>query len=441
MIRLKRWSRNAMLMLTLGAAAGAHAADSAAFEAGFAAVDITPSGSVPLWGYGKDERAENFSTGANDPLFAKALVFSAGATKAAIVGLDLGRAPYEPMLERLRAKLKAEAGIEHFLFVGSHTHHAPALELVRIPGRDQSVLEPAFAYYGELEAKLAAAILSADQARQPAKWGWASGPSNMSRNRHTTESPIPRDPELFVLRVERLDGKPIALMVNFAAHPTNHPPHLNKFSADFPGVMAKIVEKELGAPCMFLQGAAGDQQCDMNDALWDKEDFKDPMGEWLAKDVIALAPAIQTKAPERPALTGATERFSFPMRLDLKNPLVTAGMREAYGEELHASYSEKCAGGQLHPSMTVLLINHELALAGGSGEFFSALSLRLKNAIAGPKALLLGYCNGHDMYFPSARAMAQGGYGAEPGTAWIAQGGSEQMIDWAVGKIHAIIGP
>lgn len=118
------------------------------------------------------------------------------------------------------------------------------------------MLEPAFAYYDELEAKLAAVILRADAARQPAKWGWVSGPSNMSRNRHTTESPIPRDPETLLLRVEHLDGKPIAMMVNFVPTRRTISPQFNQFSADFPGVMAKLVEKELGVPCMFLQGAA-----------------------------------------------------------------------------------------------------------------------------------------------------------------------------------------
>ena len=31
-----------------------------------------------------------------------------------------------------------------------------------------------------------------------------------------------------------------------------------KFSADYPGVMAKLLEQETGAPSLFLQGAAGD---------------------------------------------------------------------------------------------------------------------------------------------------------------------------------------
>lgn len=81
MPRLKRWSRNAMTTMMLGAAATAHAADPAVFEAGYAAVDITPSGSVPLWGYGRGDRAENFSTGTNDPLFAKALGLLCGAAE------------------------------------------------------------------------------------------------------------------------------------------------------------------------------------------------------------------------------------------------------------------------------------------------------------------------------------------------------------------------
>ena len=44
---------------------------------------------------------------------------------------------------------------------------------------------------------------------------------DMNRNRHSKIEPKPRDTELAVVRFDDLDGKTIAVMVNFAAHPTN----------------------------------------------------------------------------------------------------------------------------------------------------------------------------------------------------------------------------
>ncbi len=406
--------------------------DAVVFKAGFASVDITPTTSVPMWGYGAEHRPENNSTGVHDLLYAKALVLEAGETRAALVGFDLGRAPFEPMVAAIEHAVSEQAQVDHVFLVGSHTHHGPALELVPVEGVSDPALDNAFAYYRELEQKLVGVIVEAANNLHPAKIGWASAESNVNRNRHTQEEPIPRDPELFVLRADTLDGKPIALLVNFAAHPTNHPHANNKFSADFPGVMAAAVTEATGAPCMFLQGAAGDMQCDVDDSQWGKVEQMIEPGQRLATEVLALNQGLETHVPPTPDLRGLHNTFSFKMRLDLDNPDVAEGMRAGYGESLFASYHGKYPEGLMHPKLTTLLVNGELFIAGGSGEFFSQLSVDLKSRIEGAKAIFVGYCNGHDMYFPTRRAIAQGGYGADPASAWVAEGGPEKMIDRAV---------
>jgi len=93
----------------------------------------------------------------------------------------------------------------------------------------------------------------------------------------------------------------------------------------------------------------------------------------------------------------------------------------------------------MHPKLTTLLINKELAIAGGSGEFFSDLAVDFKRRVEGAKGVFVGYCNGHDMYFPTKRAMAQGGYGADPASAWVAEGGPEKMIDRAVWNVRDLL--
>src|SRR5207245_2544501 len=50
-----------------------------------------------------------------------------------------------------------------------------------------------------------------------------------NRNRHTKIEPKPVDRELGVLRLDDLSGKPIAVLVNFAAHPTMAPASTLKF--------------------------------------------------------------------------------------------------------------------------------------------------------------------------------------------------------------------
>src|SRR5262249_40855827 len=150
-----------------------------------------------------------------------------------------------------RDRVRREAKVDTLLLVASHTHHGPILELDAWP-------TPKAPYVRDLERKLGDVILTAAKALKPARLGVVSAEGAFNRNRHTKRPEKPVDRELLVLRVEDADGKPIAHAVNFAAHATMLPAMLYKFSADWPGAMAAAVEKETAAPCLFLQGAAGD---------------------------------------------------------------------------------------------------------------------------------------------------------------------------------------
>src|SRR5262249_37221665 len=56
----------------------------------------------------------------------------------------------------------------------------------------------------------------------------------------------------------------IAILVNFAAHPTILAWDNRLISPDYPGTLRRVVESLTGATCLFLQGAAGNQDtiCD-----------------------------------------------------------------------------------------------------------------------------------------------------------------------------------
>src|SRR5262245_15148157 len=123
------------LAFTLLAFAAIAAAQTPApvFKAGAARRDVTPREGVPMWGYGA--RQATLSVGTLDPLYAEALVIQAGDKKLAIVGLDLGRSPAEASLQRIRERIKSEAGIDYSFIAGSHTHHGPVLELTDEAGK------------------------------------------------------------------------------------------------------------------------------------------------------------------------------------------------------------------------------------------------------------------------------------------------------------------
>lgn len=230
----------------------------AVFKAGAAKRDITPQEPVPMWDYGA--RHDQIYAGTLDSLQAVAVVIQAGDHKLAIVGLDLGRSPSEKSLQNIRQRIKIEAGIEHSFIAGSHTHHGPVLELSDADGKGRGRFDAAFRYYRQLEDAIVAAIIEADKSLVSAKL--ASGAvdiNGFNRNRHSKRPPQPVDRTLAVLRLDdAATGKPLAVLVNFAGHPTNIPAKTLQFSADYVGAMKATVEKEFGGTAIFMQGASGD---------------------------------------------------------------------------------------------------------------------------------------------------------------------------------------
>ena len=105
---------------------------------------------------------------------------------------------------------------------------------------------------------LVEAILDADKNLKSARLGVATESVGLNRNRHTKREPKVTDPMLAVIRLDDQAGKPIAVVVNFAAHPVMVDEKLLKYSADYPGFLKNKVEAELSTKCVFMQGAAGD---------------------------------------------------------------------------------------------------------------------------------------------------------------------------------------
>ena len=415
----------------------------AAFRVGFARRDVTPKEPVPMWGYGARHAA--LSQGTLDPLYADALVIAAGDAKLAIVGLDLGRSPGEASLANLRRRIRDGAGIEHSFIAGSHTHHGPVLELTDRPGRGRGRFDAALRYYKQLEDEVVAAVLEADKKLAPATFAaGAARVEGFNRNRHSKRPDPPVDRELSVMRFDAADGKPIAVLVNFAAHPTSVDAAGLRFSADFVGAMKETVTKELGGcGVVFMQGAAGDLSTDRRGR------GHAAYGEALGREAARLAGGLKPAEVPRPSLAVREERLAFESRVDFASPLVALAYGVAFFPELVANFRDEYAAGGVRPRLTVALLNGDTALVGASGEFFSAHSLRLKEraaaaraaGVAGPRRVFFfGYCNGYHQYFPTIEAAAEGGYGADPTVAPAAVGAGERVMDAALIRLYEMAG-
>lgn len=411
----------------------AFAAD-AVFKVGFGKRDVTPKDSMPMWGYG--DRHDAMSVGVLDPLYAKAIVIDVGEEKLALVGLDLGRSPMPASNERIKAAVREASGVTYVMMSGSHTHHGPVLELVDEPGKGQGKFDYATKYPDELEAGIIAAINEAAKNVKEARIGWGSKHIDMNRNRHTKIEPKPRDTELNVIRFDNKRGKPIAVLVNFAAHPTNLPAGDLRFSAEYPGQMMNAVEEALGANCIFMQGAAGDMSCKKTSETNTIETF----GKALAAEVLGLVEGIETIQPETTSIQGQYDDFTYDTRLDFESKFIQTLFGQAFFPELANAFMPDLKGNKITTFLTTVMVNGQLALVGGSGEFFCQHANRLKARSRAEKTMFFGYCNGHNMYFPTIEGAAEGGYGADATVSWVALGAGEEMMNQALINIFTMGG-
>ncbi len=135
----------------------------------------------------------------------------------------------------------------------SHTHSAPTAGFIRGAGeRDEAYLD--FAAKQAVDA-----INEAWLARRPARiYAGQSELAGMTFNRARENGPV--DTRVSVLRADTVEGKPLALIVNFHSHCTAHmETDLHAISRDWPGEVVDQLESALpGARALYLQGTCGD---------------------------------------------------------------------------------------------------------------------------------------------------------------------------------------
>ena len=136
----------------------------------------------------------------------------------------------------------------------THTHYGPD------PYRDME--DPMVnAYRANLIHTLAGVVEAAHKAKQPAVLAVGWGESDIGINRREKlpdgrmilgQNPTGAiDRTVGVLRIDGLDGTPLASIVNFQTHPVSQTGQVDHISADYPGKMREVVEKLTGAAMPF----------------------------------------------------------------------------------------------------------------------------------------------------------------------------------------------
>ncbi len=401
-------------------ALSAHAQD-LPLRAGLAKADLTPNGSMPMYGY--SNRRCGPSNGTHDRLHAKALVLASGESKLAIVTLDLGSFVSEKLVTEIQTKL----GIPVVLLAASHTHSGPAF-------LGPSSSQPA--YLAEIEGKIFDAVKRASEGLFPARLAVSKGSLQLGYNRllpredgrsralfdnleRIPHGPV--DPQFINLHVQDAAGNTKALLVHYAVHAVVLGPTNCLYSADFPGVLQAKVESEFaGAQAMFVQGGAGDiNPLFMARSGDEAKDFAvvSKMGETLAASVIKTARETKPTSPIRHPIQARSEVLKLADRWDSTKSL---------------------EGG-----ISTVLINREIALAAVPGEFMHKLQTMWKQQADVPYPLFYGYTysSGGEWlsYVPDLKTAAYGGYGGDAQTR-VEVGAGERIMQRHLIHLYDMLG-
>jgi hypothetical protein len=401
-------------------------------QAGVARVDLTPplTMKAPLGGYG--ERMNRPAEGVHDRIFAKALVLSDGDRKFALVTADLlGFAP--PVKPALVERLAAGGwSAEQIMLLPSHSHTAIDMNAlnpnntINIP--QIGIHDPAL--YEFTLNNLVGVIQRAEENLQPVSVGTASLQiPGWNRNRRHRDGQT--DDELTITRIDAQAGKPLAVLVNFTAHPTFMSEKEMLFSGDWPGHLQRTLEAVIGrgVTAMYYNGAQGDQspvsRPESGESRWERaERYGTELGLLAADEWRRIS-------TERDiAFDFHLQEIALPEKQWHPDFMSTGGKEYGLSEEIMEELlSAMSPDGSTSGSLRL----GDLLIVGIPGEMAAGLGLRVKieaKAITGAShSVIGGLANERISYMLTADDYNQGGgyeasmsfYGPELGPR-VAQG-------------------
>ena len=395
-------------LLCLASWGGLPAGAAEELRAAAVTVEITPSEPKMLGGYGPRE-----STGVNDPIHHRVLLLASGGQEWVLVSSEfcvMSPAKYD----EVAAQLEREQGLvrTHFWWTLTHTHSAPevgpgGMAKVFLPERyEHRIDEP---YTDFVVDELLAAIEQARTRLQPATLGLGWGYSSANINRRARDidgtTRLGMNPDgavdrrIGLMRVDDLAGAPIALVANYPIHGTVLGGESLVISGDAPGVTAQYVEEQLGAPMLFINGAAGNlapiYSVYPSPRAGHLSEFRRLLGDRiLAANALIKSPLTEVD------LEMAEHIVEIPMKAGL-----------AWAEDLKRYHRVDAAGrDQVRMPIRVLKLNRELAIWAAPIELFCEISNEIRDRSPFPFTFYYGYTNGWLGYLMTDEERAYGGY-------------------------------
>jgi neutral ceramidase len=383
-------------------------------KAGVARVDLSPPMELkaPLGGYGA--RMSKPAIGVHDRIFAKGIVISDGVKRFALVTADVLAFP--PGFKSAMVESLADAGwkSDQIMLLPSHSHTSIDMSALN-PKNTLGIPQIGFFHkelYDLTVTRLAQVITEASKdpvavsvgTRTIQLHGW---------NRNRRQENAAYDADLTVTRIDKVTGQPLAVLVNWTAHPTLMGPYDMMFSGGWPGHLQRTIEALIGhgVTAMYYNGAQGDQS---------PIPRKDSGGNWERAECygrelgIIVCREWQKITPNpSPTFSYNAEEIKLPQCTWHPDFMKTGGSEYGLSEEIMKKVialmaPQKTVSGSLRlGSLLIVGIPGEIAAQLGM-----SIKLQARQIIGVQHVVIGGLANEWVSYILSAEEYKKGGYEA-----------------------------
>jgi len=483
---------------------GASAAN--VFRAGAYAIDINPKGPTHIAGNIIDQ-VNNIQL---DDLYARCIVVDDGKERVAIVVVDSASLPRE-VIDKIKNAASAKTGLptDRMLISATHTHSAPsAWDTKGMANPD---------YVQLLVDRVSQGIGQAVRNLRPARIGWTViqdsehthtrrwirrpdridldpwGQRNVRANMHPGhQNPDvigpsgPSDPDISIVSLQTLEGRPIALLAHYAQHYVGAPTQPNGsplISADYFGRFAKQIAQLIApapasgpqgfgssmfnvdqddifkaekvssetAPAfvgILAQGTSGDQMWpDYSRPALPYQPGLDEFANAIAQEVFKAYQGItyQTWAPVRMAEIELTLDTLKPDEQRLARSREVAAQMQG---RLPRTWTESFATWALEimglPPKEELKLQAiqigELGFTAIPNEVFAITGLKIKAQSPFPTTINMELANGANVYLPPPEQFVLGGYTTWPMAHKLGEDAEPQIVESVLGLLEKVSG-
>src|SRR5690554_2912466 len=417
------------------------------FQAGAAISNITLKIGTSINGSLQDHAIRTI----HDDTFAKSIVLDDGDTRLAFVVSDLCMV-YSEQLDAAKQRAEEFTGIpsENMMMSATHTHSAGTACSVFQSDPDPEYLE-------FLVERIADAVIRANENREPARIGWGVGhePSQVFNRRwrmkpdakivnpfggtdqvkmnpgvanpELLEPAGPTDPEVPVIAIQSLTGKPIALLANYSLHYVGGTGP-GEVSADYYGMFGNKMKELLGqrgkSPdfvAIMSNGTSGDINNinfrggqDKPNAAYGQMEV---VANTLAAEVYKVVQKIQYK--DWVDLNARQKEISVGVRKPSKEEIDRAKkiMEAAEGPNMKSMdeiYARETMLIKDFPSEKQIILQAfqigDLAVAAIPAEVFVEIGLEIKKKSPFQTTFSISLANGYNGYLPTPEHHLLGGY-------------------------------